>query len=86
MPIAPRVLVAVCTLNEADNIIELVTGIRRSIPSADVLVVDDNSPDGTAGWLPKWVSVIPRSKSSCDEEEKGLGSAIRHAMAVRDRA
>ncbi len=76
-----RVLVAVCTLNEADNIIELVTGIRRSIPSADVLVVDDNSPDGTAGLVAEMGQRDPLVKVVVRKGEKGLGGAIRHAMA-----
>jgi dolichol-phosphate mannosyltransferase len=42
-----RVLVVVPTYNEADNL-EVITGrIRRAVPSADILVADDNSPDGT---------------------------------------
>jgi dolichol-phosphate mannosyltransferase len=41
-------LVVIPTLNEHDNIVELLEGIRTHLPGADVLVVDDASPDGTA--------------------------------------
>lgn len=41
------VLVIVPTYNEADNITAIVDRIRTAEPSADVLVVDDGSPDGT---------------------------------------
>ena len=41
-------MVAVCTYNEADNIELVVTGLRKALPDSDVIVVDDNSPDGTA--------------------------------------
>jgi dolichol-phosphate mannosyltransferase len=41
-------LIVVPTYNERENVDELVEGIRTHAPFADVLVVDDNSPDGTA--------------------------------------
>jgi len=47
MPVAT--LVVVPTFNEAENIAELVVAVRASLPDAHVLVVDDASPDGTAG-------------------------------------
>jgi dolichol-phosphate mannosyltransferase len=42
-----RVLVVVPTYNEAENVERIVTRVRSAVPSADVLVVDDASPDGT---------------------------------------
>lgn len=42
-----RVLVVIPTYNEADNLAAIVTRIRTAVPSADLLVVDDASPDGT---------------------------------------
>lgn len=42
-------LIVVPTFNEAENIAELVAAVRTSLPAAHVLVVDDASPDGTAG-------------------------------------
>lgn len=47
---APRtgeVLVIIPTFNEAQNIESIVSRLRHSVPHAHVLVVDDNSPDGT---------------------------------------
>jgi dolichol-phosphate mannosyltransferase len=41
-------VVVVPTYNEAANIGALVAGVRRAVPDAAVLVVDDASPDGTA--------------------------------------
>jgi dolichol-phosphate mannosyltransferase len=43
----PKTLVIIPTYNEADNIEPIVSRVRDSIPDADVLVVDDSSPDGT---------------------------------------
>ena len=42
-----RVLIIVPTFNEAQNIAPLVKEIFKASPGSDVLVVDDNSPDGT---------------------------------------
>lgn len=42
-----RLLVTLCTYNERDNLERLVAAIHAHCPEADILVVDDNSPDGT---------------------------------------
>ena len=42
-----RVLVVIPTYNEADNIREIVGRIRRAVPEVELLVADDDSPDGT---------------------------------------
>lgn len=42
-----RVLVIIPTYNEADNITAIVQRVRRSAPAVEVLIADDNSPDGT---------------------------------------
>lgn len=76
----PRVLVAVCTLNEAENIVDLVEAIREALPEADVLVVDDDSPDGTARRVEQIAERDGRVKLLVRKQEKGLGSAIRFAM------
>jgi dolichol-phosphate mannosyltransferase len=43
----PDTLVIIPTYNECDNIEPIVARVRDSVPEADVLVVDDSSPDGT---------------------------------------
>jgi dolichol-phosphate mannosyltransferase len=42
-----RVVVIIPTYNEADNIRLITDRVRRAVPSVDILVADDNSPDGT---------------------------------------
>jgi dolichol-phosphate mannosyltransferase len=42
-----QVLVIVPTYNERDNLPAIVAAVHEHLPEADVLVVDDNSPDGT---------------------------------------
>ena len=46
-----RCLVVVPTYDEAENIDRLLDAVLRVAPFADVLVVDDNSPDGTAALV-----------------------------------
>ena len=43
-----RTLVVIPTYEEALNITEVLTRVRAAVPQVDILVVDDNSPDGTA--------------------------------------
>ncbi|HEX6684773.1 MAG TPA: polyprenol monophosphomannose synthase, partial [Candidatus Limnocylindrales bacterium] len=42
-----RVLVIIPTYNEAENVRLITARVRRSVPEIDVLIADDNSPDGT---------------------------------------
>ncbi len=42
-----RVVVIIPTYNERDNLGPITARVRSAVPAADVLVVDDNSPDGT---------------------------------------
>jgi len=42
-----RIVVVVPTYNERDNVGMIVGRIRHSVPAADILIADDNSPDGT---------------------------------------
>lgn len=75
-------LIAVCTLNEAENIPAVIAGLRNAIPSAEIVVVDDDSNDGTGEWVATWARRDPAVRLVVRKEERGLGSAIRHAMAL----
>ncbi|MBN8880735.1 MAG: glycosyltransferase, partial [Salana multivorans] len=46
----PRVVVIIPTYNEREALPGTLDRLRRSVPGADVLVVDDASPDGTGEW------------------------------------
>ncbi|MCM2370324.1 polyprenol monophosphomannose synthase [Aporhodopirellula aestuarii] len=82
MPPNPRILVGVCTYNEAGNIESLLTRISDALPTADILVVDDNSPDGTANQVDQFAQAKGRADSirCLIREQRGLGGAIRAAM------
>ncbi len=72
-----RALIVVPTYNEAENINQLVEAIIASTPSSiDVLIVDDNSPDGT-GALADILAVRyePRVHVLHREKKMGLGTA-----------
>ena len=73
-------MIAVCTYNEAENIQLTVSGLRHALPDADVIVVDDNSPDGTAQLVKEMAQFDSLVHVLVRENERGLGSAIRFAM------
>lgn len=80
----PRTLVALATYNEIENLPDLVDEIFRSLPDADILVVDDNSPDGTGTWCDARAAGECRLRCIHRPTKQGLGSAtmvaFRHAL------
>ncbi len=52
----------------------------RRLPAADVLVVDDNSPDGTGRWCDGKAAEEPRVRCLHRPRKLGLGTAILAAM------
>ena len=79
-----NVTVVIPTYNEADNIEGVIRATKKALPDARVLVVDDNSPDGTAALAEGLddefggIEVLARANKS------GLGAAyragLRHAV------
>jgi len=69
------VLVIVPTYNERDNLGPIAERLHRAVPDADLLVVDDSSPDGTGQLADElaaredWAHVLHRST------KEGLGAA-----------
>lgn len=78
--LAGRTLVAVCTYNEAANIGEVLRRIRRALPGADLLVVDDASPDGTSQIVREFAAADAGVTLIERRGERGLGGAIRRAV------
>ena len=70
-----RLVVTVCTYNERENIARLIPLILETLPQADVLVVDDNSPDGTAEVAREFGRSDPRVKLLLRTAKAGLGAA-----------
>lgn len=77
---SPRTLVSVATYNEIENLPALVDEIWRVVPAVDVLVVDDNSPDGTGRWCDEQAAHGKRIACIHRAGKLGLGTATIAAM------
>jgi len=75
-----RTLVSIATYNEIENLPRLVTEILHVAPDADVLVIDDNSPDGTGRWCDEQAASNRRLRCIHRTGKLGLGTAIVAAM------
>lgn len=71
-----KTLVMTATYNEIENLPRLVEQIFQHAPSVDVLVVDDNSPDGTGQWCDRQAAIDPRIHCLHRTGKLGLGTAI----------
>lgn len=69
-------LVMTVTYNEIENLPRLVERIFAAAPEVDLLVVDDNSPDGTSDWVRSRAASDPRVKLLCRTTERGYGGAL----------
>jgi glycosyltransferase involved in cell wall biosynthesis len=70
-----RVLVIAPTYNELDNVKSLIASILQHVPAADVLVVDDGSPDGTGQAVQEIMRVDRRVRLLERPRKLGLGTA-----------
>ncbi|HEV2361925.1 MAG TPA: polyprenol monophosphomannose synthase [Acidimicrobiales bacterium] len=76
-----RVLVVLPTYNEAANIDTVLRRVNEAVPEADLLVVDDNSPDGTAKIAEETGKSIGGVEVLGRPGKQGLGSAYREGFA-----
>jgi dolichol-phosphate mannosyltransferase len=77
-----RTLVITPTYAEVDNIAEFLQRTRAAVADADILVVDDNSPDGTADAAEKAAAELGNIDVLRRPAKKGLGSAYRAGFAI----
>jgi len=77
-----RTLIVTPTYQEADNIAELLRRVRAAVPEADILVVDDNSPDGTADVAEETARELGRVSVLRRPKKIGLGDAYRAGFSV----
>jgi len=75
-----RAVVIVPTYNEADNIQRFLTQVRSDAPNTDVLVIDDNSPDGTSQIAQDVADRLGRIKVMTRTANRGYAAASRDAM------
>lgn len=76
-----KAVIIIPTYNEAQNIARIIAAVREFLPVVDILVADDNSPDGTAdivrGIMAKDSHVTMLNRPG----KQGLGKAYLHAFA-----
>ncbi len=75
-----RTLITIATYNEMDNLPRLVDEIFSHASDVHVLVVDDNSPDGTGAWVDERSSTDTRVRAIHRSGKLGLGSATIAGM------
>lgn len=76
-----KALVLLPTYNKAENIIPMLAAIHENLPHADILVIDDSSPDGTRQIADEAASSDPRIYVAHRPGKQGLGAAYRFAYA-----
>ncbi|MHA6668243.1 polyprenol monophosphomannose synthase [Homoserinimonas sp. A447] len=68
-------LVIVPTFNEADNLPAIIGRLRQEVPAADILIVDDASPDGTGDLADRLAAGDPAVTVLHRKAKQGLGRA-----------
>ncbi len=77
----PRTIVVLPTYDEAENLPLIVPQILEQSPDLEVLVVDDNSPDGTGKLADDLVAASSRVHVLHRANKQGLGAAYRAGIA-----
>jgi dolichol-phosphate mannosyltransferase len=77
-----RTIVVVPTYQEADNVERFLKTMRTTVPDLDLLVVDDNSPDGTGALADRCAAELGQITVLHREHKQGLGSAYRAGFAA----
>lgn len=78
--IAAKDLVVVATYNERENLPELLSKVWFHCADVDVLVIDDNSPDGTGDLVQAQLESESRLRYIARPEKLGLGTAALESM------
>ncbi|RJU00116.1 polyprenol monophosphomannose synthase [Arthrobacter frigidicola] len=70
-----RVLTIIPTFNEIESLPLTLGRLRKAVPASDVLIVDDNSPDGTGGLADEAAAADPQVFVLHRTGKAGLGAA-----------
>jgi dolichol-phosphate mannosyltransferase len=76
-----RTLVCIPTYNEASNILALVERVHDAVPEAEILVIDDASPDGTGDLVRGRILKDARLELMARPAKLGLGTAYMAGFA-----
>jgi len=71
----PKSIIVIPTYNEVDNVRTLIPRLLELPYPLEILVVDDNSPDGTAAAVEEFMATVPRVHLLKRKGKLGLGSA-----------
>jgi dolichol-phosphate mannosyltransferase len=71
-----RTLIVVPTFNERENVVALIPQLLNVAPKADVMLIDDNSPDQTADRAEQLFAVHPRFSALRRKSERGYGRSL----------
>lgn len=74
-----KIVVLLPTYNEAENLPLMLAAVRQALPEADILVIDDNSPDGTGRIADEWAARDSHIQVAHRPGKQGLGVAYRFA-------
>jgi glycosyltransferase involved in cell wall biosynthesis len=77
-----RTLVVLPTFNEILNIEPMLRALRKVVPECHILVVDDNSPDGTADIASGLSKELGNIQVLRREQKSGLGGAYRAGFSL----
>jgi len=77
-----KVVITLCTYNESENLPRMLKELRTVLPEGDILVIDDDSPDGTGEIADKMAIADAHIHVLHRKEERGLGSATLKAFQV----
>ena len=79
----PFVSIILPTFNEVDNIVVLIEWIERELPDIahEIIVVDDNSPDGTSPVVAAALPRFPNLRLVTRTADRGLVNSIREGIA-----
>ena len=70
-----KTLITLCTYNEVDNLRGLIPELLSLVPTANILVIDDNSPDGTGALVAEIAKRDDRVRLLSRPGKQGLGTA-----------
>ncbi len=78
----PRTLICIPTYNEREVLPSIVEAVRAAVPDATLMIVDDNSPDGTGAIADGLAAKDPAVRVLHRAGKEGLGAAYLHAFRL----
>ena len=76
----PGTAIVIPTYNERDGLADIVHAVRAAVPDASILIVADNSPDGTGQLADELAAADPRVRVRHRAGKEGLGRAYVDAF------